>query len=110
MQSALTPENDLRLTVLASLRGTDRSTLLNSILDDALRGVVVSLRGPLASERRGRGGGCRDGDPRGRLEVHDAEKSVPAGTLRYSDANKHRHRSSKELAADDETSACVVRW
>ena len=46
----LTPENDLRLTVLAALRGTDRSTLLNSILDDALRGVVVSLRGPLASE------------------------------------------------------------
>ncbi len=46
----LTPENDLRLTVLASLRNTDRSTLLNSILDDALRGVVVSLRGPLAAE------------------------------------------------------------
>ena len=46
----LTPENDLRLTVLASLRGTDRSTLLNSILDDALRGVVVSLRGSLAAE------------------------------------------------------------
>ena len=52
----LTPENDLRLTVLASLRGTDRSTLLNSILDDALRGVVVSLRGrwqPRAGQGRG---------------------------------------------------------
>ena len=36
--------------MLASLRGTDRSTLLNSILDDALRGVVVSLRGSLAAE------------------------------------------------------------
>lgn len=46
----LTKENDLRLTVLASLKGTDRSTLLNSILDDALRGVVVSLRGQLATE------------------------------------------------------------
>jgi len=46
----LTRENDLRLTVLASLKGTDRSTLLNTILDDALRGVVVSLRGPLATE------------------------------------------------------------
>src|SRR4051812_32158455 len=46
----LTKDNDLRLTVLASLRGTDRSTLLNSILDDALRGVVVSLRGALAIE------------------------------------------------------------
>jgi hypothetical protein len=38
------------LTVLASLKDTDRSTLINAILDDALRGVVVSLRGPLASE------------------------------------------------------------
>src|SRR3954449_973169 len=46
----LTKENDLRLTVLASLKGTDRSTLLNSILGDALRGVVVSLRGQLATE------------------------------------------------------------
>lgn len=46
----LTKENDLRLTVLASLKGTDRSMLLNTILDDALRGVVVSLRGPLAAE------------------------------------------------------------
>jgi hypothetical protein len=46
----LTRENDLRLTVLASVKGTDRSTLLNAILDDALRGVVVSLRGQLATE------------------------------------------------------------
>jgi hypothetical protein len=53
----LTAENDLRLTVLASLRGTDRSTLLNAILDDALRGVVVSLRGPLAAESGAGGGG-----------------------------------------------------
>jgi hypothetical protein len=54
----LTPENDLRLTVLASLRGTDRSTLLNSILDETLRGVVVSLRGPLATENGGAGEGA----------------------------------------------------
>jgi len=46
----LTRENDLRLTVLASVKGTDRSTLLNGILDEALRGVVVSLRGQLATE------------------------------------------------------------
>ena len=46
----LTRENDLRLTVLASLKNTDRSSLLNTILDDALRGVVVSLRGALATE------------------------------------------------------------
>jgi len=44
----LSPENDLRLTVLAALRGTDRSGLVNVILDDALRGVVISLRGSLA--------------------------------------------------------------
>jgi hypothetical protein len=56
----LTPENDLRLTVLASLRGTDRSTLLNSILDDALRGVVVSLRGPLSAETGGAGEGTAE--------------------------------------------------
>lgn len=49
----LTKENDLRLTVLASLRDTDRSSLLNTILDDALRGVVVSLRGQLASGEGG---------------------------------------------------------
>ena len=36
--------------MLASVKGTDRSTLINTILDDALRGVVVSLRGQLATE------------------------------------------------------------
>ncbi len=55
----LTRENDLRLTVLASLKGTDRSTLLNTILDDALRGVVVSLRGQLATEQ-GAGEGIQE--------------------------------------------------
>lgn len=59
----LTPENDLRLTVLASLRGTDRSTLLNGILDDALRGVVVSLRGALAVEGGAGEGTTEAGDP-----------------------------------------------
>lgn len=44
----LSPENDLRLTVLAAMRGTDRSGLINTILDEALRGVVISLRGSLA--------------------------------------------------------------
>ncbi len=53
----LTRENDLRLTVLASVKGTDRSTLLNGILDEALRGVVVSLRGQLATESGGVGEG-----------------------------------------------------
>jgi hypothetical protein len=54
----LTRENDLRLTVLASVKGTDRSTLLNGILDEALRGVVVSLRGQLATESGGVGEGA----------------------------------------------------
>jgi hypothetical protein len=54
----LTKENDLRLTVLASVKGTDRSTLINAILDDALRGVVVSLRGQLATD-----GGAGEGTP-----------------------------------------------
>ncbi len=58
----LTPENDLRLTVLARLRETDRSTLLNSILDDSLRGVVVSLRGSLASESGAGVGGAETAD------------------------------------------------
>lgn len=58
----LTKENDLRLTVLASVKGTDRSTLLNVILDDALRGVVVSLRGQLAAEREAGEGGEEETD------------------------------------------------
>ena len=57
----LTPENDLRLTVLASLKKTDRSSLLNTILDDALRGVVVSLRGQLATENGAGEGGTSEG-------------------------------------------------
>lgn len=59
----LTRENDLRLTVLASLKGTDRSTLLNTILDDALRGVVVSLRGQLATEGGAGEPGTETGEP-----------------------------------------------
>ena len=57
----LTKENDLRLTVLASLKGTDRSALVNTILDEALRGVVVSLRGALATEG-GAGGAAQESE------------------------------------------------
>ncbi len=63
----LTAENDLRLTVLASLRKTDRSTLLNSILGEALRGVVVSLRGALAEA-----GGAGEGT----AELNDPEAAA----------------------------------
>lgn len=58
----LTRENDLRLTVLASLKNMDRSTLINSILDDALRGVVVSLRGQLATDPGAGEGGATEPD------------------------------------------------
>lgn len=68
----LTPENDLRLTVLASLRNTDRSTLINTILDDALRGVVVSLRGALAEAGAGEGGPERPND----LESNDSSEAA----------------------------------
>ena len=58
----LTRENDIRLTVLASVKGTDRSALINTILDDALRGVVISLRGALAIDG-GAGGGTQETEP-----------------------------------------------
>jgi hypothetical protein len=70
----LTRENDLRLTVLASLKSTDRSTLLNTILDDALRGDVVSLRGPLANEG-GAGGHHRRGRLGGRIAAPLTERT-----------------------------------
>jgi hypothetical protein len=53
----------LLYTVLASLKMTDRSTLLNQILDDSLRGVVVSLRGQLATESGAGESAVEEGDP-----------------------------------------------
>ncbi|HEY4561818.1 MAG TPA: hypothetical protein VIJ36_02510 [Thermoanaerobaculia bacterium] len=44
----LNTEVDFRLTVLAAHRGIDRSTLVNQVLEDLTRGVVVSLRGKSA--------------------------------------------------------------
>jgi hypothetical protein len=41
----LSAETDLKLTVLAKMRSLDRSLLAEKILSDAVRGVVVSLRG-----------------------------------------------------------------
>jgi putative ribosome biogenesis GTPase RsgA len=38
----------IRIGALAGIRGVDKSTLINSLLEEATRGVVVSLRGPLA--------------------------------------------------------------
>jgi hypothetical protein len=45
---------NVKLSTLAALKGVDRSTLADSILTEALRGVVISLRGALAD---GAGGG-----------------------------------------------------
>ena len=47
----------IRVGALAGIRGVDRSTLINSLLEEATRGVVVSLRGPLAGEGNGAGEG-----------------------------------------------------
>ena len=46
---------DIKIRALAGIRGVDKSTLINSLLEEATRGVVVSLRGPLAEGKRGRG-------------------------------------------------------
>jgi hypothetical protein len=39
---------DIKIRALAGIRGVDKSSLINSLLEEATRGVVVSLRGPLA--------------------------------------------------------------
>ena len=44
----ISKETNVKLSTLAALRGVDRSTLADSILTEALRGVVISLRGSLA--------------------------------------------------------------
>lgn len=41
----LDADTSLKLTVAAHLRGLDRSELVNQILADALRYVVIALRG-----------------------------------------------------------------
>src|SRR5512135_2608452 len=44
----ISKETNVKLSTLAALKGVDRSTLADSILTEALRGVVISLRGALA--------------------------------------------------------------
>ena len=48
---------NVKLSTLAALKGVDRSTLEDAILGDALRHVVIALRGPLAE-----GGGAGEGE------------------------------------------------
>lgn len=51
---------DIKIRALSGIRGVDKSTLINSLLEEATRGVVVSLRGPLAE---GSGAGEADAEP-----------------------------------------------
>lgn len=41
---------DIKLRALSGIRGVDKSALINSLLEEATRGVVVSLRGAFAGE------------------------------------------------------------
>jgi hypothetical protein len=45
----LSSDVSLKLTVAAHLRGLDRSELVNELLTEALRHVVISLRGQSSS-------------------------------------------------------------
>jgi hypothetical protein len=45
----LDPDTSVKLSVAAHLRGMDRSTLVNQLLADALRYVVISIRGQNSS-------------------------------------------------------------
>jgi len=50
---------DVKIRALSGIRGVDKSTLINSLLEEATRGIVVSLRGPFAGES-GAGEGTAD--------------------------------------------------
>lgn len=52
---------DIKIRALAGIRGVDKSSLINSLLEEATRGVVVSLRGPLA-ESLGAGEGTAEAE------------------------------------------------
>ncbi len=58
----ISKETNVKLSTLAALRGVDRSTLADSILTEALRGVVISLRGALAAEGGAGEGGAEPAD------------------------------------------------
>jgi hypothetical protein len=54
-------DTNVKLSTLSAHKGLDRSTLADSILTEALRHVVISLRGPLA-DGAGEGGEAQDDD------------------------------------------------
>jgi hypothetical protein len=48
---------DVKIRALAGIRGVDKSTLINSLLEGATRGVVVQIRNPgLTDQGTGQGG------------------------------------------------------
>lgn len=47
---------DIKIRALSGIRGVDKSTLINSLLEEATRGVVISLRGPFADGAGGDSG------------------------------------------------------
>jgi hypothetical protein len=59
----ISKETNVKLSTLAALKGVDRSTLADSILTEALRGVVISLRGVLAADGGAGEGGAETADP-----------------------------------------------
>lgn len=86
-------------------------------IDDALRRVVVSLRGPLATESgagqgRAGGGGAETATPEASPKRSSHRSKAFAGIESHSDihsaANTHGHRSSKELADRDGAMACAA--
>jgi hypothetical protein len=58
----ISKETNVKLSTLAALKGVDRSTLADSILTEALRGVVISLRGALAGGAGEGGESLAEGD------------------------------------------------
>ena len=73
----ISKETNVKLSTLAALKGVDRSTLADSILTEALRGVVISLRGSLAG---GAGeGGAETADRGGLAAWPEREKSGEEG-------------------------------
>jgi hypothetical protein len=52
----LDPDTSRKLSVAASLRGLDRSELVNEVLADALRYIVISVRGQNHSSANPDGG------------------------------------------------------
>jgi hypothetical protein len=63
-------DTSIKLSTLAAIKGIDRSTLADEILGQALRHVVIALRGPMGEA--GEGGPDREPEGIRRIEEADA--------------------------------------